>query len=412
MRNFTNLINAYLAYSDNSEAPEKFHLWTAVSVIAGALRRRVWIDQNHFQWTPNMYIIFVAPPGIVSKSTTASIGMNLLRQVEGVKFGPDAVTWQALVQALSDSKEMFKLDDADEMWHTMSALTCVCSEFGNFLDPRDRAMVDALVSLWDGQVGTWSKVTKTQGSDLIENPWVNVLACTTPDWIAGNFPDSLIGGGFTSRCVFVYADRKRKLIAYPKYATGAEEHHELQIKLVQDLGHIANVIAGEYLLSPAARSFGERWYENHYENPPAGLMGERFAGYIARKQTHIHKLAMVLAAAEHDKLIIEEHHLSNAASLVDTLELDMPKVFNRIGVSAEQKSTKSLVAHVWAHGDTHNKDLFGVVYSFMSYREFQAAMDSAFAAGFIGRKQIGNDVIWVRGTVRPDHTQSLVQEEK
>ena len=407
MRNFDNWINAYLEYSDHSEAPEKFHLWTGVSALAGALRRRVWIDMKYFQWTPNMYIIFVAPPGIVSKSTTAGIGMNLLRQVEGVQFGPDAVTWQALVVALQEAKELFQLHEGEDMYHTMSALTCVCSEFGNFLNPHDREMVDALVSLWDGQVGTWSKVTKTQGSELIENPWVNVLACTTPDWIAGNFPDYMIGGGFTSRCVFVYADKKRKLVAYPKYEA-TQTHEELRIKLIQDLGHIANVIAGEYLLSPDARKFGENWYANHYENPPRGLMGERFAGYIARKQTHIHKLAMVLAAAEHDKLVIERHHLFNAATIIDTLELDMPKVFNRIGVTTDQKSAKTLIAHVWANGDTHNKDLFGVVFSFMSYREYNAAMDGAFAAGYVARKQIGNDVIWARGKVRPGDQDQLV----
>ena len=399
-------------YAEGSEAPEKFHVWTAVSVLAGALRRRVWIDQNIFQWTPNMYIIFVAPPGIVSKSTTASIGMNLLRQVDGVKFGPDAVTWQALVTELQNAKELFQINDGDEMWHTMSALTCVCSEFGNFLNPHDREMVDALVSLWDGQVGTWSKVTKTQGSDLIENPWVNVLACTTPDWIAGNFPDYMVGGGFTSRCVFVYADKKRKLAAYPKYERATEEHNELQFKLIQDLGHIANVIAGEYLLSPDARAWGEQWYEDHYENPPAGLVGERFAGYVARKQTHLHKLAMVLAASEHDKLVIEKHHLVNAGAFVDTLELDMPKVFNRIGVSSDQKSTKTLVGHVWRHGDTLNSDLYSTVFSFMSFRDYNSAMDSAFAAGYVSRRQIGNDIMWGKGRVHPSDMGSLVEKQK
>ena len=407
MRNFDNFINAYLAYSDHSEAPEKFHFWTAVSVLAGALRRRVWIDMKYFQWTPSMYIIFVAPPGIVSKSTTASIGMNLLRQVEGVKFGPDAVTWQALVVALQESKELFQVHDGEEMYHTMSALTCVCSEFGNFLNPHDREMVDALVSLWDGQIGTWSKVTKTQGSEIIENAWVNVLACTTPDWIAGNFPDYMIGGGFTSRCVFVYADRKRKLVAYPKYSAG-EELSDLRIKLVQDLGHIANVLAGEYHLSPDARRFGESWYEEHYRNPPAGLVGERFAGYIARKQTHIHKLAMVLAAAERDELLIEKHHLVAACGMVDSLELDMPKVFNRIGVSTDQKATKALISHVWMVGDIHNRDLYTKFFSTMSHKEYVLALESAFAAGYVSRRQVGNDIFWGRGNVRPDDQTSLV----
>lgn len=401
MRNFDNWIRAYLEYSDHSEAPEKFHFWTSVSVLAGALRRRVWIDMKYFQWPTNMYIIFVAPPGIVSKSTTVNIGMNLLRQVEGVKFGPDSITWQALIQELQNAHEMFKLSDGDEIYHTMSAITCVCSEFGNFLDPRDRAMVDALVSLWDGQVGTWSKLTKTQGDNLVENPWINVIACTTPDWIAANFPETLIGGGFTSRCIFVYADTKRKLVPYPKFEV-SDNFDDLQFKLVQDLGHIANILAGEYKLTPDARKFGEEWYQKHYDNPPAGLVGERFGGYIARKQTHIHKLSMVLAAAESDKLIIETHHLDNAAKFTDTLELDMPKVFARIGVDSDQRKIKSLVHLVWATGEISNVELYTRAFNTMSLKDYNSAMEGAAAAGFVKRVQLGNDVYFRRGTHKPE----------
>lgn len=401
MRNYADFIQAYLDYSSHSEAPEKFHVWTAVGCIAGALRRHVWIDQKYFQWTPNMYIIFVAPPGIVSKSTTASIGMNLLRQVEGIKFGPDAVTWQALVQELNNSKELFQLHEGAEEYHTMSALTCVCSEFGNFLNPHDREMVDALVSLWDGQVGTWSKITKTQGNDAIENPWLNVLACTTPDWIAGNFPDHLIGGGFTSRCVFVFADKKRHLVAYPRYEV-RQDFDEMQLKLIQDLNHIATNVIGEYDLSPNARKWGEDWYQNHYDNPPAGLVGERFGGYIARKQTHLHKVAMVLAAAEADELVIHTHVMKKADAFVTSLELDMPKVFGRIGNDSAQKEVKSLVHFVWAQGDISNVDLYVKAFNMMSLKTYNDSMNSAAAAGYVKRVQRGNDLFWVRGNVRPE----------
>jgi len=401
VRNYEDWLNAYMAYSDHSEAPEKFHFWTGVSVIAGALRRRVWLDMKYFQWTPNMYIIFVAPPGIVSKSTTASIGMNLLRQVEGVKFGPDAVTWQALINELQEAKEMFQLKEGDEEYHIQSALTIVCSEFGNFLNPHDREMVDALVSLWDGQVGIWTKVTKTQGNNLIENPWINVLACTTPDWIAGNFPDYLVGGGFTSRCVFVYADSKRKLVPYPKFQV-MENFDEMQLKLIQDLSHIANTIAGEYHLSLAARKFGEDWYARHYKNPPEGLIGERFAGYLARKQTHIHKLAMVLAASQHDALVIDEHHLSAASKLVDALEADMPKVFGRIGVDFKQRDIKALLHYVWARGEVSNVDLYQRALNKFKYKDYQEAMDSAAALGFIKRIDRAGKVFYAKGLVYPE----------
>jgi len=387
-----------MTYSRHSEAPENYHRWTAISVIAGALRRHVWIDMKYFQWTTNMYIIFVAPPGIVSKSTTANIGMNLLRQVEGIKFGPDAVTWQALVHELQESKEMFQLLEGEGEYHVMSALTCVCSEFGNFFNPHDREMVDALVSLWDGQIGVWTKLTKTQGNNLIENPWLNVLACTTPDWIAGNFPDSLIGGGFTSRCVFIYAEKKRHLTAY----TDMEVPHdfdEMQLKLIQDLGHIANTLTGEYRLSDAARAWGKEWYAEHYAHPPEDLVGERFGGYIARKQTHIHKLAMVLAASEHDKLIIEQHHLSNASDYVEKLESDMPKVFSRIGTNYNQRELTALLHYVCSKGEVSNIDLYAKVLKKFKYKDYQEAMDSASALGYIKRKEKLGAVYYCKGDV-------------
>ena len=121
-------------------------------------RRQVWIDMGYFHWVPNFYIIFVAPPGIVSKSTTANIGMNLLREIDGIHFGPDAVTWQALVQSMGQSAELIPMPDGTMM--PMSCITIVSSEFGNFLNPNDREMIDALTHLWDGQIGVFKKKTK------------------------------------------------------------------------------------------------------------------------------------------------------------------------------------------------------------------------------------------------------------
>lgn len=403
MRNYEHWIKAYMEYTKFSEAPDVFHFWTAVSVIAGALRRHVWIDQRYFQWTPNMYIIFVAPPGIVSKSTTASIGMNLLRRVDGVHFGPDTVTWQALLQGLSESTEMFQLQDGSEEYHTMSAITILSSEFGNFLNPHDREMVDVMVSLWDGQIGAFHKRTKTAGADVIENPWINVLACTTPDWIAGNFPEYMIGGGFTSRCVFVYSEKKRSLVAYPGLTDPMDDERfrDVQNRLIQDLGHMANTMMGEYQLSLEARALGESWYEEHYERLKT-FTGDKMAGYAARKQTHVHKLAMVLAAAESDKLVIEKDHLAGAIRIVGALEADMPKVFSNIGLDTKQKEISGISHVVWTQGKVRESKLYQLVWNKMSVKEFQTIMEGAMYSGFVKRVQIGSEFYWVPGEVRPN----------
>lgn len=372
-----NWIKSYMSYSSYSEAPDKMHFWVAVSTIAGALRRRVWIDQGYFHWVPNFYIIFVAPPGIVSKSTTLSIGMNLLKQLEGIKFGPDAVTWQALTQALAAANEQVLMDDGN--YYPMSCITIAASEFGTFLNPNDREMINVLVDLWDGQIKVWEKLTKTQGADKVENPWINIAACTTPGWIAGNFPEYLIGGGFTSRCVFVYARDKRKLVAYPSRDL-PPEFLDLQRKLVHDLEAIS-LLRGPFVLSPQAIEWGTDWYAEHYKSKPKHLDNERFAGYIARKQTHIHKLAMVLSAAYKNELVIAKQDLEQAAAIVTALEADMPQVFELIGIQGAAKFSAEVLSIVRSNGAISHADLFRLCFKTMGFQDFQNAVVACQASG-------------------------------
>lgn len=345
-RCFKDWLTAFCDYSSFGEAPRKMYFWCGVSAVAGALRRKVWIDQAYFRWYPNFYVVLVAPPGIVSKSTTASISMNLLRQVPGIHFGPDVVTWQALIGAFSNAKEEFKFED---QYYPMCAMTIESSEFGNLLNPQDKDMVDLLVTLWDGKQGAFTKITKMSGNDSVENPWINLIACTTPAWIAGNFPEYMIGGGFTSRCVFIYADAKVKYVAYPGLEVPANIGQVAQA-LVHDLEHIATVLTGPYILDPAAVTWGTAWYKHHYTHKPENLDDDRFGGYIARKQTHVHKLAMVLAASESDQLVLTADHLALADTLVTELEADMPKVFSKIGRSEASVQAERLLEYLRRRG--------------------------------------------------------------
>lgn len=312
-RHFHDWLQAYVDYTSYTEAPTHMHFWSGVSAVAGALRRRVWISQFEFEWYPNFYIILVAPPGVVAKSTTADISMKLLRQVPGIKFGPDITSWPSLIEAFEESTEAF---DIAQEWHVMSPLTLVSSELGNLVDPNDRKLINVLIDLWDGKTGRIKKRTKNAGQNEIENPWINLIACTTPTWIAENVQEHMLGGGFISRCIFVFADKKRKHVPYLDEAI-PDNVKRTREKLVQDLEKIS-LLAGEYKISEEARRWGRSWYEQHSSAAHAHLEKERFGGYLARKQTHIHKLAIVLAAANRDELIITAEDLSpSSAQLTD-----------------------------------------------------------------------------------------------
>jgi hypothetical protein len=374
------------------------HFWTAVSTLAGALRRRVWIDMAYFRWFPNFYIILVAPPGIVSKSTTASIGMSLLKKVPDIKFGPDVVTWQALVTGFAESTMAYELNGE---FHAMSAITIESSEFGNLLNPQDKEMVDLLVSLWDGKQGAFEKKTKGSGHDLVENPWINLIACTTPSWIAGNFPEYMIGGGFTSRCLFVYADKKAQLVAYPGQLVPKDMQQTAQ-KLVEDLAHIS-LLTGQYELTADALAWGNTWYTDHYNAKHINLDDDRFGGYLARKQTHIHKLAMILAAAESAKLVITAEHLALADRMVSDLEPDMQLVFSKIGKSDEAVYAERLIWYVTKREGCPYHEAYRFVHAhFPKIQDFEAIVNGAIRTNQL-KLQVkpGTNEMWIWPAVLP-----------
>ncbi len=384
-----------------SEAPDAFHFWTGVATIAGALRRRVWLDMRHFQWTPNFYIILVGPPGIATKSTTIRLGVSLLDQVDGIHFGPQSMTWQSLTQTMEQSVEYVKYIDFNgiEQLQAMSPITCSVPELGTFLKMEDQALVEILVAMWDGQIENWGHKTKTAGNIDVKNPWLNLLACTTPSWLTQNFPSSMIDGGLTSRIMFIYGDKKRQLVPYPDELIQEADYAQHKKSLVEDLKRIA-LLTGPYALSPSARVWGRDWYARLWSRRPTNMANDRYSGYISRKQTHIHKVALVLAAAQRDQLIIERSDLEEADILLTSIEPDMIKVFESVGVVDESRHVANILAHVRAYQWIDGSTLFNLLRNTVTEKDFKNALRIAVEQGLVVVEARGAR----RGLTLPRHT--------
>lgn len=383
-RYFKNWLQAYVQHTRFSESPDSFHFWTGVATVAGALRRHVWIDQREFQWTPNFYVVLVGPPGIVAKSTSIRGGIKLLEAIDPpVHFGPQSSTWQALTDALEKAQEGVYVNAGDEEAEIMSCLTIGVSELGTFLRPDNNELVDFLTDMWDGQRMVWRRQTRNSGSTTIVNPWLNLIACTTPAWLRDNFPEALIGAGLTSRMVFVYAEKKRQLVPYPSQLITGAEYKEEERQLIKDLEEIGKIV-GEYTLSEEALSFGADWYEKHWNNPrPTHISSDRYAGYIARKQTHIHKLAMVLAAAKRDDRIVTSEDLREALAHIEIIEHDMVRVFSSIGVAPQARTTHELLATIRNYKRISHQQLWKLSMSTLAPQAYLDGIKSLVDAGYI-----------------------------
>ena len=376
VRHYPDWIKQYTEYASVTEAPKRMHFWSAIGTVAGCLRRRVWLDQKRFCWYPSFYLIFVAPPGVVAKSTTIDISTDLLKQVPGIKFGPNSITWQALVTAFAASSEAFEYNGE---WHPMSPLTLVASELGSLLNLQDKEMVNLLIELWDGK-RSYEKITKMSGNDTVEAPWINLQAGTTPHWIADNMPQAMIGGGLSSRCLFVYADKKEKYVAYVDEQVTAGDA-VMREKLIHDLEQIS-MMTGPFALSKDARAWGSSWYQSFWEDSVSRMDDQMAEGYAARKQTHMHKVAMVLSASRGDSRVIELEDLQLANTMLEDLEVDMPKVFSRIGRSEISMQAERFIEFVQRKGEVAYGEAYKMIHLyFPDFRDFEGILTGAIQSG-------------------------------
>lgn len=372
----------FVEFSSYGESSPKIMYWTGVGTIAGALRRKVWIDQIYFQWTPNFYILVVGPPGSVKKSTSIEMGLRLLRQVEGIDFGPQIVTWQQLISHMANSRQSFPMKEGPP--YECSSVTISLSEFGSFFDPSSRELVDNLTDIWDAKLGHIRKETRTMGDDEIINPWLNIMACTTPGWIADNFTEKLIKSGFASRPIYIHETRPAKDVPYPRRNMPPMNVRNHEGALVEQLRSIAELV-GEFHMTDAAYVWGEKWYMA-YRHWMRSLGSQTEAGFYERKQTHLHKLAMVIAASQGSAPVVDKCHLEEAEFRLNELDKDVRHIFGFVGQTRMSSAAAEILEIFERTGRNpiRRSELFGRYFlRRMTSDEFDVALKSVQRAGHV-----------------------------
>ncbi len=172
------------------------------------------------------------------------------------------------------------------------------------------------------------------------------------------------------------------------------EFARLRRHLVSDLRQIAS-IQGQYFLSPGAFQWGHDWYKSHWDvEANDHLDREMHGGYLARKQTHIHKVAMILVAATTNEMVITERHLAQADFLVSQLEDQMINVFRHISDNRDAMLASQMLEMLRVRGEygIPKRDLWRLMIHRCSYDEFERATKGLIIAGLILEYSQGSTV--------------------
>ena len=323
-RKCSSWLNAYLSYTQRQESPEAFHVWTAMGILSAIVSENVWIPRIKYSLRPNLYIILVAGSAKCKKSTAVNIGKKLL---EGMSTPPlifaQKITPEALISALSKST-------AGKCSYGLLFNTELSVLMNKTALSRD---IDSILKdLYDSPFGKWSYHTQSRGEQFLNSPALGMLAATTKMELGNIIPDMSVGGGLTSRIIFVYQDNPRSPYLFnPVNGTGKEIEEtksELSLRrdLIYDLDQIKSEVRGPVQFSKEAKSISEEWYQSELYQ----VRDERLDGYFARKHDTMFKVASLYSIFENDSRLIEGRHISKALNLFDGLEVKLEGIMDTI----------------------------------------------------------------------------------
>ncbi len=353
-RELNGWLDNYLKYTEHTESPINYHIWCALSVVAGALQRRVYLRWGLGQVIyPNLYVVLIGASGKTRKGVAIGIAKDFLKSIPTVTVTPESSSGrQAMILAMKRAASNF-MDPTDNKIKFHCAVTSFSEELSVFLGQGDIAYLASLTDWYDSK-DDWEYETVGRGKDSLQGLCLNLCGGTAPDWIQSMIPQEALGGGFTSRIIFVVEDKKRQIV--PEYIID-EETIKLGEMLHRDLERISN-LRGEIKFNNEGKELYKSWYISETEKLDNGMPAiddSRFSGYCERRATHLRKLMMVCSASRGDDLLIIAEDFHKAKGLLENVELNMGKTFGGFGKAKTSDEVEVVMNFIRDAGTTTRK---------------------------------------------------------
>jgi len=329
----------YFSYIGLTESPRLYHRWTAVSIIAALLGRRLFIPFGHDNIYPNHYILLVGDPG-TRKGTAITPGKRLLRSSGYNKFSPDRISPERFIIELENASRVDIGNDPTDLIELenltldeVSELYVNIGEFGDFIGDGNLNFIRLLTNLWDNLPEY--KHPKIHGKSVaVPKPTVNIFAGTTSQDIATAIPIEAIGQGFFSRFILVHGESNGRMYSRLPLI-GDTDRKEFAKELID----IKNIMDGELKISETVWGLLDKMYKGFID-----IDDFRFKHYSTRRYTHLLKLCECLSSMRKE-INLKEETCIDANTLLHYTELRMTKALGEYG-KAKNADVTNNVMHI------------------------------------------------------------------
>ena len=369
--------------SPHTDAPVNFITWGALSLIGAALKNNVYLDIGTYTLFPNMFVVLVSPPGI-GKGTVMNIiedlnNDNKLNKV--VNTLSDRITTEKIVEKISEGWQMPPKLKGMQLVIGQTDHSCLIfsTELRTLLGGSNW-MLEFLEEAWSKT--NFDYQTKNKGSAFMENACCSLLAASVPDVLRNINKEThlVITGGFSSRCLFIYADDTSRDDPFPEHWKKNKKSKALRDALMVDLRQISS-LHGEFQIATDARIIlGKYLTANKLLTTSADSEPE--ANFRARVKSHVIKLAIAFSVSKGDSLIIDRFDITNAMTEVDKVIDNVKKLFRGAGDSLDATDIARVQNFIEKKGATSKKEIFANLYRHISEGDLDRVLWVLESIGF------------------------------
>jgi hypothetical protein len=334
---WTDLIDNFMAYTKGIPSPEIFRLWAGISLVAGALERRVWSETARSVLYPNLYVLLVAPPA-VGKSQALAFVEDLWYSTKKFHIAPSNATKASLIDCIeaADGKRLVKGQLIE--YHSLLA---VASEFGVMIPEHDLEFLSVLTYIYDNPPRYGENRRSLAKQVDIVNPQLNMIAGTQPGFLSTFMPEVAWSQGFTSRLIMIYAGSAPRVRLF---GDGTKDPRlDLRKKLISQLTHLSTLF-GQATWSKEAEALLEAWIDSGQEPVPDH---SKLTNYASRRTLHILKLSMVAAVSRQGKPTIEVEDVRTALAWLLQAEEVMPDIFRDMTQKSDSQVMQEMHFFMW-----------------------------------------------------------------
>lgn len=305
-----NFIRLYQYLQGESEVPEVYHFWAALSLLASSLEDRVWfVKHKHEKLFPNLYVILVGPSGL-GKGSTIGPMVRLADNAVMVNKYRGRITAQRLLDKLG--KPVY--DQLGQKVIANPKLWLIMDELRNDVSPNPRLVEDFMLlmtEIYTASGYVLHEGTRTHGEVKIANPLINWFAGVTDSDLQKLLTPGLLESGFTARICFVFGeydfDKRVPELTYPHDYDQVFYHLSLRLWALQK-------VRGEMVMDEEAREYTRAWYMGR-PKPDDKLL------YSAWKRQHdmLLKFSMILCMADGQGMEIKHRHVRWAKKIAENV---------------------------------------------------------------------------------------------